>query len=115
MSLFLNLAAYGERIRLNGTIEELTKAEMFTIEYINAQAENNNALRIFSQNQNETNVAILRGDDKKLAELIAVMPTLADRVEKTASATASIREKRLDFINSIKYANKVNLPRQSIE
>ena len=110
VSLFLNLAAFGERIRLNGVIDEMNQSEEHTFKYVNAQSDLNNALYEYCQVQKDINAATLKNDDKRLMEAIGKLPDAVKNVDTTTEIVDKARDERSAFIKNTKYVSRVEMP-----
>lgn len=106
-SLFLNLAAFGERIRLNGTIEELNQIAVFDHEHILAIDEVREQMANYAWHADMMIDACAESDKKSFDENRFYKMQDVYAINQATGSAKLIKDNRANYVQNAKYISRV--------
>lgn len=104
----MNLAAYGERIRLNGTIGELNAVLVYDLEYAKAVDNVREQLAQYAWYTDQMLEASVNSDKKLFDENRFYRMSAVYAVNEATTSAKDIKNKRSEYIKNAKYVNQIN-------
>ncbi len=108
ISLFLNLAAWGERIRLNGTIAELNEVLVYDLEYAKAVDNVREQLAHYAWYGDEMIDARQENDTARYGSNMVLKMSAAQYINNATESAKMVKDNRSEFIQNAKYVNQIN-------
>jgi hypothetical protein len=108
ISLFLNLAAWGERIRLNGTISELNEVVVYDLEYVKSVDYVREHLASYAWHADRMIDFCISSNKKYFDENRFYKMTDFYNINQATASAKQIKDQRSSYINNAKYIDKIN-------
>lgn len=108
ISLFLNLAAWGERIRLNGTIAELNEVVVYDLEYAKAVDNVREQLATYAWHSDKMIEANQNNDSAAYGSNMMLKMSAVQYVNEATASAKSVKDQRSEYIKNAKYVNQIN-------
>lgn len=106
-SLFLNLAAYGERIRLNGTIEELNQVMVYDLEYAKAVDNVREELANYAWYADTMIDAKLNNDQNTFNQNLFFKMSAVYKINEATTSAKMIKDTRSEYIKNTEYVSQI--------
>lgn len=108
ISLFLNLAAFGERIRLNGTIAELNEVMVYDLEYAKAVDNVREQLAHYAWYGDKMIEANQNNDSAAYGSNMMLKLSAVQYINEATTSAKMIKDNRTQFVQNAKYVNQIN-------
>lgn len=106
-SLFLNLAAFGERIRLNGTIEELNQVLVYDLEYAKAVDSVREELAQYAWYADTMINAKLNNDQNTFNQNLFFKMSAVYKINEATISAKMVKDTRSEYIRNTKYVGQI--------
>lgn len=106
-SLFLNLAAWGERIRLNGTIEELNTLIVYDLEYAKAVDNVREQIAQYAYYGDQMIDANQENDSKKYGSAMVYKMSAVQYINEATTSAKMVKDKRSEYIKNVQYTSRM--------
>ena len=106
-SLFLNLAAFGERIRLNGTIEELNQVLVYDLEYAKAVDNVREELAQYAWYADTMIDAKLNNDQNTFNQNLFFKMSAVYKINEATISAKMVKNTRSEYIRNTKYVGQI--------